>query len=340
MTRVALEAAQLELPPGDGYSKRERVRAAVEGKSRMRLAEISRDIGRHTKNFNLEELGLQVLEESTSAITEITRRDVAKCFGDDLSGERNVVGLVGELFPTIGSLADGFVIGKSLAEEIDQHTVRFPGDWDVEYLPTPHADGSPIQLSELPTSFPGYLIRLKAEVRLEGQLVPSQYVTGVNPTAQSWQMGIELASRAGLFNPVNAQWEEAGVNRPVAGETIATAFDLQGIGQLELQALKDRLAATEAAFQALRSDPSNTAATANVTKEEAVGDLLYAGVLSYFVAVQGAQTLSARAMGQLAFRLPSFGNFGTTIQTLYSWGVPRAVRFPGMQMDIDRMALN
>ena len=134
MTRVAIEAARLDLPSGEGSSKRERVRVALEGKSRMRLAEISRDIGRHTQNFNLEEMGLQVLEESSPPITEITRRDVAKCFGDDLSGKRNVVGLVGELFPTIGSLADGFVIGKSLEEEIDQHMVRFPGDWDVEYL--------------------------------------------------------------------------------------------------------------------------------------------------------------------------------------------------------------
>ncbi len=134
MTRVAKEAAQLDLPSGEGSSKRERVRTALEGKSRTRLAEISRDIGRHTQNFNLEEMGLQVLEESAPPITEITRRDVAKCFGDDLSGERNVVGLVGEFFPTIGSVADGFVIGKSLAEEIDQHMVRFRGDWDVEYL--------------------------------------------------------------------------------------------------------------------------------------------------------------------------------------------------------------
>jgi hypothetical protein len=134
MTRVALEAAQLELPSGEGLSKKERVRAALVGMNRLRVAEISRDIGRHTKNFNLEELGLQVLEESTPPITEITRRDVAKCFGHDLSGERHVVGLVGELFPAIGSVANGFVVGKSLAEEIDQHMVRNPGDWDVEYL--------------------------------------------------------------------------------------------------------------------------------------------------------------------------------------------------------------
>lgn len=90
MTRVAEEAAQLDLPAGEGFSKRDRVRAALQGKSRNRLAEISRDIGRHANNFGLEELGLKVLEESAPPITEITRRDVAKCFGDDLSGERSL----------------------------------------------------------------------------------------------------------------------------------------------------------------------------------------------------------------------------------------------------------
>jgi len=134
MVTVAMEVARLQLPSGEGLSKRDRARAALEGRSRRELAEIARDLGRHMQDFHLEEFGLSVLEEGAPPITEITRRDVAKCFGDDLSGERNVVGLVGELFPTIGSVADGFVIGKSLAEEIDQHMVRFSGDWDVEYL--------------------------------------------------------------------------------------------------------------------------------------------------------------------------------------------------------------
>lgn len=74
-----------------------------------------------------------MLEERTPPITEITRRDVAKCFGDDLSGERSALDLVDSLF-AIGGVAHAFVFGESLAEEIAQHVMRNPGDWSVEYL--------------------------------------------------------------------------------------------------------------------------------------------------------------------------------------------------------------
>lgn len=39
------------------------------------------------------------------------------------------------------------------------------------YLPQPHADGTPIQPSELPTSLPAYLINLKPDLRIDGQVV-------------------------------------------------------------------------------------------------------------------------------------------------------------------------
>ncbi|MCZ4093436.1 AbiJ-related protein [Sinorhizobium psoraleae] len=74
-----------------------------------------------------------MLESGSTPITEITRRDVARCFGDDLCGEHDLVGLVGRLFP-IQNLAAEIFSGRSLAREIEQHMVRNPGDWDVEYL--------------------------------------------------------------------------------------------------------------------------------------------------------------------------------------------------------------
>ncbi len=133
MPRVAMDAAGLEIPPPEGYSKRERALAAVAGKTRRELAQIARDLGRHLNEYALEETGLVVLEEGTPAISEITRRDVAKCFGDDLSGERNPVDLVHSLFP-IGTVAAFFVLEESLVEQIAQHMVRNRGDWSVEYL--------------------------------------------------------------------------------------------------------------------------------------------------------------------------------------------------------------
>jgi hypothetical protein len=79
------------------------------------------------------ETGLAVLENGSAPITEITRRDVAKCFGDDLCGGQDVVEIVRKFFP-IDTLGAEFFSGRSLARDIEQHMIRNPGDWDVEYL--------------------------------------------------------------------------------------------------------------------------------------------------------------------------------------------------------------
>ncbi len=122
------------IPPSDGeISKRNRARTGLEGKTERELGEIARKLGAHFNDFRLEETGLAVLERASPRLTQITRRDVAKCFGDDLSGEQDVVALVGGLFP-LGLVGSGFFASRSLADEIEQHMARNPGDWSVEYL--------------------------------------------------------------------------------------------------------------------------------------------------------------------------------------------------------------
>ncbi len=131
---VARDVAGLVIPDeGDGLSKRDRVLAALEGKSLQEHGEIACRLGTHYGDFTLEELGLAILDQDNPPITEITRRDVAKCFGDDLSGTRNVLDLVRDLFE-IDTLWDEFFTGRSLSHEIEQHMIRNPGDWSVEYL--------------------------------------------------------------------------------------------------------------------------------------------------------------------------------------------------------------
>ena len=131
---VALEVAGLAVPDeGDGLSKRDRVLAALQCKSLREHAEIARRLGAHYDDFALEESGLAILEEGDPPVTEITRRDVAKCFGSDLSGARDVLDLVRKLFP-VENMWDEFLSGRSLAREIERHMIRNPGDWSVEYL--------------------------------------------------------------------------------------------------------------------------------------------------------------------------------------------------------------
>lgn len=129
MPAVALEVAGLAIPAAaEGATKRQQVLAALEDKSARDLGEIARRLGAHFNDFKLEEEGLAVLEEHEPPITELTRRDVAKCFGDDLSGERDVRDLVRKLFPL-------HMLGhSSLERDIGRHMILNPGDWSVEYL--------------------------------------------------------------------------------------------------------------------------------------------------------------------------------------------------------------
>lgn len=50
------------------------------------------------------------------------------------------------------------------------------------YLPQPHADGTPIQPSELPSSLPAYLINVKPELRIDGQVVATGEPIGLGGT--------------------------------------------------------------------------------------------------------------------------------------------------------------
>jgi very-short-patch-repair endonuclease len=76
-----------------------------------------------------------VLESSDPPLSHITRRDVARIFGDDLAGERSTVEMVERYFvlstPLEGMFGSG---GRSLRDQIGQHMDRNPGDWSVEYL--------------------------------------------------------------------------------------------------------------------------------------------------------------------------------------------------------------
>jgi hypothetical protein len=128
------DAIGLPIPSADsGASKRERARQALSGKTERELAEIARQLGRQSRAFALEEDGLAVLEKNVPPISEITRRDIAKCFGDDLCGEQDLVGLLKQFFPIEMMLLEGFSF-RILEEEIQRHMVNFPGDWSVETL--------------------------------------------------------------------------------------------------------------------------------------------------------------------------------------------------------------
>src|SRR5258708_7049624 len=209
----------------------------------------------------------------------------------------------------------------SPSTQADQDTIN-------SFLPQSHADGSPIQPNELPQSLPGYLIRLVPELRVEGQIAA---------TGPAFTMGTELIQNAAYFNATSGRWETGGDNRPLVGEYVATGLDLQGISPTELITLKTTLESTKAKLDRFQSNPNNPAPVQSLTKETFAGDLFYSAVLSYFAAIDTVGQISAQAAKVNTLRMPSFGNFGTTVQVQFYFGFPRTVGFPALQMDIDRV---
>jgi len=133
------------------------------------------------------------------------------------------------------------------------------------YLPQPHADGTPIQASELPKSLPGYLINLTPELTADGQVVAS----GV-PVV----MGATLQSLRGYSN----SWDGNQLrSKPVvAGEYHAIGLDLAGVSSAQLNALDTKLLQTQSNLQ--------TGVYSNLTKHDVIGDFLQLTIASFFCA--------------------------------------------------------
>lgn len=183
------------------------------------------------------------------------------------------------------------------------------------YLPKQHADGTPIQPSELPSSLPAYLINLKPELRIAGQVV----ATGAPST-----MGTELSFTISLNEP--------GIG-PSQINNIVLAGEYYGIGldtgrMANLSALKAKLETTKTKLE--------TQNYTDMTKEEIVGDLLYTTAAAYFAELDANDEISARLMNVVRYRAPSIGMFSLKLDVRGIFNIPTSAGSKGMMMDVDR----
>jgi Transglutaminase-like superfamily len=219
------------------------------------------------------------------------------------------------------------LVGKRLTLSYIPAT-QADADVIASYLPKANADGSPIRPDQLPTSLPGYLIRLKAQINLDG--------TPVATSATALSMGTDLASTGGFTKLSDiGQWDLTSETSNVVGQATAIGISAGGISAVQLTTLKDRLAATQAKLQQVQANPATATATlAGITGEQISGDLLTATIWSWFAAAESHNRLSQNQANMIENQGLSYGLFHAIAQPVYSWGVIRAVKFPGVNMDI------
>ncbi|MFZ5756030.1 MAG: transglutaminase-like domain-containing protein [Pseudomonadota bacterium] len=194
----------------------------------------------------------------------------------------------------------------------------------LSYLPQ---DGS----SNLPAELPGYLIDMKAQLTLDGEVVGEG---GVFP------MGTELNLTHYFTDPRRTV-------KPVSSNVIAGEYHAIGVdgGQINLNLLtktKTQLEQAKSELEAIKAqlDNNQTPAISDfLTKHTLTGNLLQTGILGYFAINDSLDQLDARSMGVVTQRLPSFGTFATSLEPQYLFGsIPRNVKLAGLSMDVDRIS--
>lgn len=123
------------IPTGEGWSKRDRINAALGNLSKKAMAEFAVFWASELDDIPLQEAAQAMLEQGAPSITEITRRDIAKAFGYDLAGDRPLIDMIERHF-VISSPLDDFIgrSATSLRGQIIRHMVHHDTDWTVEFL--------------------------------------------------------------------------------------------------------------------------------------------------------------------------------------------------------------
>ncbi len=192
-------------------------------------------------------------------------------------------------------------------------------DLIASYLPKPHADGSPIQPSELPTSLPGYLIRLNPQINVDGQVVAQ--------SSMALTMGTDLQGQGGFTQYSNpTQWDLTPDASHVVGQATAIGISAGGISASQIEVLKERLDKTKVQLESRNFQ--------HLIGEQIVGDLLTTVIWSWFAAAESHNRQSQNQSSIVENPGLSYGLFHTVVSPIYSWGVVRQVKFPGVNFDI------
>lgn len=124
----------LAVPPEEqGVTKAMRAQAALAGKTLDELRRAALKAVEVQYDFSLQELAFHAGELDGPTISELTRRDVGKVFGEDLQGERPLVAMLEKWFPLHDEWEVFLGSSNSLKAQIEQHMVR-NRDWSTELL--------------------------------------------------------------------------------------------------------------------------------------------------------------------------------------------------------------
>jgi hypothetical protein len=174
----------------------------------------------------------------------------------------------------------------------------------------------------LPSSIPAYLINVVPELKVDGETVL---------VGSPLPLGDELVFSYSVTDPVHGTRHYP--NKVIAGSYLALGVIGGGVAASSVEDAEGRLRETAEIL-----GTGDEALLAGLTREDLLGDMFHAGLLSYFGQYQALGSLRARSQ-DFHFQLTtSAGTFGYVPTVTYFFGIPRSITPGGVLMDLDRVA--
>lgn len=140
-------------------------------------------------------------------------------------------------------------------------------------------------------------------------------------------MGTNLFSNAGFTrfsNPV--EWDTSGAESNTVGQATAIGISAQGVSAAQLRQLLGRLELSRGRLEAKLYN--------GLSGEQMSGDVLSSAIWTWFSAAETHGWLTQAQANVVEKPGMSYGFFHASVQPIYSWGVIRQVRFPGVNIDM------
>ena len=180
-------------------------------------------------------------------------------------------------------------------------------------------EGDITDLSQLPTSIPGYLINVVPELKVNGEIK----LTG-NP--------IKLGEGLDFNTQIKQPGRSANINYTYnipAGSFVSVNTISGNVSANKLTKLQTQLTQTKTTLET--NDPTQIQ---NLTREEILGDMFYTGTLSYFAQFIGSTQITALQANEQFYLHAGYGTFGYEPNVAYFFGIPRDLQAGGVTLDI------
>ena len=182
----------------------------------------------------------------------------------------------------------------------------------ASYIP----DGNITDISQLPSSLPAYLINVIPEVKVNGEVVLS---------GNTMRLGEELDVTMQAYIPGYGELCPQ-THRTIAGSYLSLNVISQSVSPKKLQDLQTKLENTQTLL--------NSTQLASLTREDILGDMMYAGTLSYFAQLQAQSEIAGLASKAVSRLVASNGIFGYEPKVTYIFGMPQSISEGGIHLDI------